>query len=176
MGKTHGHIIFPHIQKGKSFEEKLTKDHTLSKPGKGPKPNPLGKGRDDFFHFLLIFGEKIAKAVAETIPGTFIELATVGGLLHDLGKLFGYRINGIVCEMTDEGLLYEHTFLGERSVRFTPAVCLLLATARLHKQGESHSNSPVAINGKFALVVHIIVKINSCHAASLFIGRNSARL
>jgi 3'-5' exoribonuclease len=59
---------------------------------------------------------KIAKAVAETIPGTFIELATVGGLLHDIGKLFGYRINGIVCEMTDEGLLYEHTFLGAQFI------------------------------------------------------------
>ncbi len=59
---------------------------------------------------------KIAKAVAETIPGAFIELATIGGLLHDLGKLFGYRINGIVCEMTDEGLLYEHTFLGAQFV------------------------------------------------------------
>lgn len=59
---------------------------------------------------------KIAKAIAETVPGTFIELATIGGLLHDLGKLFGYRINGIVCEMTDEGLLYEHTFLGAQFV------------------------------------------------------------
>ncbi len=59
---------------------------------------------------------KIAKAIAETIPGSFVELATVGGLLHDLGKLFGYRINGIICEMTDEGLLYEHTFLGAQFI------------------------------------------------------------
>ena len=59
---------------------------------------------------------KIAKALAEVIPGSLIELATVGGLLHDLGKLFGYRINGIVCEMTDEGLLYEHTFLGAQFI------------------------------------------------------------
>ncbi len=59
---------------------------------------------------------RIAKALAEVIPGSFIELATVGGLLHDLGKLFGYRINGIVCEMTDEGLLYEHTFLGAQFI------------------------------------------------------------
>ena len=59
---------------------------------------------------------KIAKALAEVIPDSFIELATVGGLLHDVGKLFGYRINGIVCEMTDEGLLYEHTFLGAQFI------------------------------------------------------------
>ena len=59
---------------------------------------------------------KIAKALAEVIPGSLIELATVGGLLHDLGKLFGYRINGIVCEMTGEGLLYEHTFLGAQFI------------------------------------------------------------
>ncbi len=59
---------------------------------------------------------KIANSIAKTIPGAFIELATIGGLLHDLGKLFGYRINGIVCEMTDEGLLYEHTFLGAQFI------------------------------------------------------------
>lgn len=59
---------------------------------------------------------KTAKAIAEVTPGSFIELATVGGLLHDLGKLFGYRINGIVCEMTDEGMLFEHTFIGAQFI------------------------------------------------------------
>lgn len=55
---------------------------------------------------------KIARAIAQQTEGAHVELATAGGLLHDLGKLFGYRINGIVCEMTDEGLLFEHTFMG----------------------------------------------------------------
>lgn len=59
---------------------------------------------------------KLAKAMAETTEGAFVELATVGGLLHDVGKLWGYRINGIICEMTDEGLLYEHTFLGAQFI------------------------------------------------------------
>ena len=59
---------------------------------------------------------KIARAIAQQVAGAHVELATAGGFLHDLGKLFGYRINGIVCEMTDEGLLYEHTFMGAEFV------------------------------------------------------------
>lgn len=55
---------------------------------------------------------KIARTIAETIPEANVELATVGGLLHDVGKLFGYRVNGIVCEMTDEGKLFDHLFMG----------------------------------------------------------------
>jgi 3'-5' exoribonuclease len=55
---------------------------------------------------------QIARAVAQTVPGANVDLATAGGLLHDIGKLFGYRINGIVCEMTDEGKLYDHLFMG----------------------------------------------------------------
>lgn len=59
---------------------------------------------------------KIARAIAQQVEGAHVELATAGGFLHDLGKLFGYRINGIVCEMTDEGLLFEHTFMGAEFV------------------------------------------------------------
>jgi len=59
---------------------------------------------------------RIAKTLAESIPEANVELATAGALLHDLGKLFGYRLNGIVCEMTDEGLLLEHVFMGAEFV------------------------------------------------------------
>lgn len=59
---------------------------------------------------------RVAKAIASVTEGAFIELATVGGFLHDVGKLFGYQINGIICEMTDEGMLFEHTFLGARFI------------------------------------------------------------
>ena len=55
---------------------------------------------------------RIAEVMAEAIPGSNLDLVIAGGLLHDVGKLFSYRINGVVCEMTDEGLLYEHMFLG----------------------------------------------------------------
>lgn len=59
---------------------------------------------------------RLAKAMAETIPGADVALATAGGLLHDIGKLFGYRIDGIICEMTDIGMLHEHLFLGAEFV------------------------------------------------------------
>lgn len=55
---------------------------------------------------------RYASAIAALTPGANKDLALVGGLLHDVGKLFGYKINGIVCELTDEGKLYEHTFIG----------------------------------------------------------------
>lgn len=59
---------------------------------------------------------QLAKVIAEHIPGANVELCIAGGLLHDLGKLFTYRMNGINIEMTDEGLLYEHTFMGAEFV------------------------------------------------------------
>jgi 3'-5' exoribonuclease len=59
---------------------------------------------------------RIAKAIAAEVPGADISLVTVGGMLHDLGKLFGYQINGIVCELTDEGKLFDHLFIGAEFV------------------------------------------------------------
>ena len=54
----------------------------------------------------------IAKSISANIPQSNDELCFVGGLLHDLGKLFTYRLDGITVEMTDAGMLYEHTFIG----------------------------------------------------------------
>jgi 3'-5' exoribonuclease len=54
----------------------------------------------------------LAKALAERTPGANVDLCTVGGMLHDLGKLYTYRLDGISVEMTDEGMLYDHLFIG----------------------------------------------------------------
>lgn len=54
----------------------------------------------------------LAKALAEKTPGANVDLCTVGGMLHDLGKLYTYKLDGISVEMTDEGMLYDHLFIG----------------------------------------------------------------
>lgn len=55
---------------------------------------------------------KLAKAIAEEIPEANVDLCVVGGMLHDLGKLFTYKMNGVNISMTDDGQLYEHIFMG----------------------------------------------------------------
>lgn len=55
---------------------------------------------------------KIAKAISSQVPDSNDDLCFVGGLLHDIGKLFTYEINGITIDMTDEGMMYEHVFMG----------------------------------------------------------------
>lgn len=54
----------------------------------------------------------IAKAIAEHTPGANVDLCTVGGMLHDIGKLFTYTLSGVTIDMTDEGMLYDHIFMG----------------------------------------------------------------
>jgi 3'-5' exoribonuclease len=59
---------------------------------------------------------KIAKAIAEEIPEANVDLCVVGGMLHDIGKLFTYKMNGVVIDMTDDGQLYDHIFMGAEFV------------------------------------------------------------
>lgn len=83
---------------------------------------------------------RIARAIAEQIPEANVDLATAGGLLHDVGKLFSYDIQGLTCEMTDEGILNEHILAGAECVReFVDA-----ATPQIDKE-------------KYALLRHIIL-------------------
>ena len=69
---------------------------------------------------------KLAKVMAQLIPGADESIATAGGLLHDIGKLFGYKIDGVVCEMTEEGILYDHLFIGAEFIgNFANNICLI---------------------------------------------------
>lgn len=55
---------------------------------------------------------RIAKEISKLIPESNDDLCFVGGLLHDLGKLFTYELDGINISLSDEGQLFDHTFMG----------------------------------------------------------------
>lgn len=59
---------------------------------------------------------KIAKAIAMEVPEANVDLCIVGGMLHDVGKLFTYKMSGVVIDKTDEGMLYDHIFMGAELV------------------------------------------------------------
>lgn len=55
---------------------------------------------------------RLALSIANNLEGANVDLAVVGGMLHDLGKLFTYNVNGVNIEKTANGRLYEHLFMG----------------------------------------------------------------
>lgn len=55
---------------------------------------------------------KLAMSIAAEIPEANVDLCIVGGMLHDIGKLFTYKMNGVVIDKTDDGMLYDHIFMG----------------------------------------------------------------
>lgn len=59
---------------------------------------------------------KIAKAIAAVVPDANEDLCVVGGMLHDIGKLFTYKLEGVTISMTDDGNLYDHIFMGAEFV------------------------------------------------------------
>jgi len=60
---------------------------------------------------------KMSKALAECIDAANVDLSITGGMLHDIGKLETYEIDGISIELTDKGLLYDHTIIGVDIIR-----------------------------------------------------------
>ena len=59
---------------------------------------------------------KIAQAIAYEVPEANVDLCIVGGMLHDIGKLYTYKLNGVSIDMTDDGKLYDHIFMGAEFV------------------------------------------------------------
>lgn len=53
-----------------------------------------------------------AKAIAATIPLCNVDLCVAGGLLHDIGKLWTYRLDGVAIDLTPEGQAFDHIALG----------------------------------------------------------------
>lgn len=59
---------------------------------------------------------RLSYNMAKGIDGAWPDLALLGGLLHDTGKLFTYQLEGVTINMTDDGRLLEHPFIGAEFV------------------------------------------------------------
>lgn len=86
---------------------------------------------------------KIALAISKQIPDSNDDLCCAGGLLHDIGKLYTYTVNGITVGMTDEGMLYDHVFMGAEFIGN------FVDNLTLHAEDD--------IGGKLEMIRHIIL-------------------
>lgn len=59
---------------------------------------------------------QIAAAIAAVTPDANRDLCIVGGMLHDIGKLYTYHLDGVNIKLTDDGQLYDHIFIGAEFV------------------------------------------------------------
>ena len=60
---------------------------------------------------------KIAYAISKEIPIANQDLCIVGGMLHDIGKLYTYDFNGAAIIMTPQGKMFEHLTLGAMIIK-----------------------------------------------------------
>ena len=126
---------------------------------------------------------QIAKSIAAAIPEANEALVVAGGLLHDVGKLFGYRINGIICEMTDEGKLFDHLFIGAEFVgnyaknllkdAVTDAKIEILRHIILSHHGKQEHGAVVF---PAALEAHIVFHADAIDAAAEMIRDSSKKV
>lgn len=84
-----------------------------------------------------------AKAMAMVTEGANVDMVTVGAMLHDLGKLYTYKIDGVNIDTTSDGKLYEHIFIGAE---------FLGNFAEMHVD----TDNPM-VYGKIRLLRHIIL-------------------
>jgi 3'-5' exoribonuclease len=103
-------------------------------------------------------------ALAATFPGVDHDVAVVGALLHDIGKIEAYAMSGLAIELTDAGKLQGEIPLGyylvRREIEEIPGFCAETAQAVLHiilsHHGQLEHGSPVVPCTREATLVHMI--------------------
>ncbi len=103
-------------------------------------------------------------AMAATFPDIDRDVAVAGALLHDIGKIEAYSMDGGAIEMTDAGKLHGEIPLGYFLVRseigrmpdFPPDVAQGLLHIILAHHGQLEHGSPVVPCTREATLVHMI--------------------
>jgi 3'-5' exoribonuclease len=118
-------------------------------------------------HGLLEHSLTVAQAVgaiSATFPGIDRDVAVTGALLHDIGKLAAYELNGSAISMSDRGRLYGEIPLGYYRVRrvierldgFPHDLEQALLHIILSHHGALEHGSPVVPCTREATLVHMI--------------------
>jgi 3'-5' exoribonuclease len=118
-------------------------------------------------HGLLEHSLTVAQAVgaiSATFPGIDRDIAVTGALLHDIGKLEAYELQGGAITMSDRGRLYGEIPLGYYRVRrmierldgFPPQLERALLHIILSHHGSLEHGSPVVPCTREATLVHMI--------------------
>jgi 3'-5' exoribonuclease len=103
-------------------------------------------------------------ALAATFPEVDHDVAVTGALLHDLGKIEAYAMEGGAIELTDAGKLHGEIPLGYYLVRreieelpgFSPDTAQALLHIILSHHGQLEHGSPVVPCTREATLVHMI--------------------
>jgi 3'-5' exoribonuclease len=118
-------------------------------------------------HGLLEHSLSVAQAVgtiSATFPGIDRDVAITGALLHDIGKLEAYEMNGEAIEMSDHGRLFGEIALGYYRVRraiedldgFPADTADALLHIILSHHGSLEHGSPVVPCTREATLVHMV--------------------
>jgi 3'-5' exoribonuclease len=118
-------------------------------------------------HGLLEHSLTVAQAVSSisaTFPGIDRDIAVTGALLHDIGKLEAYEVQGGAISMSDHGRLYGEIPLGYYQVRraierldgFPPVLEQAVLHIILSHHGSLEHGSPVVPCTREATLVHMI--------------------
>jgi 3'-5' exoribonuclease len=108
-------------------------------------------------------------AVAAMFPGIDRDVAVTGALVHDIGKLEAYELEGAAISMSDDGRLYGEIPLGyyrvRRVIERLEGFPLELEQALLHiilsHHGSLEHGSPVVPCTREATLVHMIDNLGS---------------
>jgi 3'-5' exoribonuclease len=103
-------------------------------------------------------------AISATFPGIDRDIAVTGALLHDIGKLEAYEIEGGAIAMSDHGRLYGEIPIGYYLVRrtierldgFPPDLAQAVLHIILSHHGSLEHGSPVVPCTREATLVHMI--------------------
>jgi len=118
-------------------------------------------------HGLLEHSLSVAQAVSAisaTFPGIDRDVAVTGALLHDIGKLESYDVDGAAISMSDHGRLYGEISLGYYRVRrtierldgFPPELAKAVLHIILSHHGSLAYGSPIVPCTREATLVHMI--------------------